>query len=83
MSDADRLALCEARVGALFSLLMASYQVMLRKGLLNEAELAATLDQCSATLQRQSLAPELTDVQQLDIDAHLAEIGRLRQHLKV
>jgi hypothetical protein len=84
MTTEERLALCEARVGALFSLLMAAYKVMLRKGLVADAELAETFNQISATLQRGALqAAELTDRQRLDIESHLAEIGRLRHHLAV
>jgi hypothetical protein len=83
-TQAEQLALLEARVGAQFSLLMAAYKVMLRKGLITEAELEVTFNSIATGLQRAVLeSDDLPPEKRLDIDAHLAEIGRLRHHLEV
>lgn len=80
----ERLAAAEARIAAQFSLMMALYQLAQVKGLVTPAELEVTFNRISTRLQRALLEPaDLPDAERRNIDAHLAEIGRLRHHLEL
>jgi hypothetical protein len=80
----ERLTACEARLDAQFSLLMALYQLAQIKGLVTPAELEMAFNAISTRLQRALLdTPDLPEDRRRNIDAHLAEIGKLRHHLEV